>query len=68
MHTCPHCQTQMADLMLSVAYNRWAIAIRKNENSKNLGHVKCAVCPGCGEISLYLDDLSKVRHFSEGGK
>lgn len=65
MRICNNCQTEMADLMLSVAYNRWAVAVRKDENSKNLGHVKCAVCPKCGEISLYLQDLTKLNKYLE---
>lgn len=65
MRICKHCEEPTAELMLSVAYNRWAIALRENENTKNLGHVKCAVCPKCGEISLYLDDLTKLHKHLE---
>ena len=43
MRICKNCEEPMADLMLSVAYNRWAIALGEKENTKNLGHVKRAV-------------------------
>ena len=63
MHICNRCQTETVDLMLSVAYNKWAVAVRESENSQSLGYVKCAVCPKCGDISLYLDDLTKLTKF-----
>ncbi len=28
--------------------------------SDELGKIKVAVCPGCGEISLYFDQLDKI--------
>lgn len=27
----------------------------------NLGKVKAAVCPECGYLELYLDDVSKIK-------
>lgn len=72
MRTCNSCQTQMTDLILSVALNRWGICVRENDNTKeiteNLGQVKCAVCPNCGEISLYLDNLAKLKKHIETAK
>ena len=68
MRTCHHCHAEMIDLMLSVELNRWGICVRENENTKNLGQVKCAVCPTCGEISLYLSDLTKIKRYVEGKK
>lgn len=29
--------------------------------SKSKGKVKAAVCPNCGEISVYFDNLSKIK-------
>lgn len=63
MRTCNRCQTEMVDLMLSVELNRWGICVRENENTKNLGQVKSAVCPECGEISLYLSNLTKLKKY-----
>lgn len=65
MRTCNNCHVKMIDLMLSVELNRWGICVRENENTKHLGQVKCAVCPECGEISLYLDDLTKLKKHME---
>ena len=28
---------------------------------KNLGKVNAAVCPECGEISIYLEDTTKLK-------
>lgn len=28
---------------------------------ENLGKVHCAVCPECGYIEFYLEDIKKVR-------
>ena len=58
----------MAELILSVELNRWGICVRENENDKHLGQVKCAVCPECGEISLYLDDLTKLTKYINSKK
>lgn len=29
--------------------------------SKDLGKIKAAVCPYCGEVSLYIDDLKSIK-------
>lgn len=68
MRICKECQEAMVELMLSESGSRWAIVIRENENTPALGQVKCSVCPKCGEISLHLDELSKLHKYIEKRK
>ena len=29
--------------------------------SKNIGKIKAAICPKCGEISIFIDSLDKIN-------
>ncbi len=42
------------DLDIVDEENRWF--------GKRVGQPKAAVCPNCGEISVYLEDLEKIKN------
>ncbi len=66
MRQCTRCGTEMVDNYSLKASNISAIATillaKKNGILSNeLGKIKVAVCPNCGELSLYFDQLEKLK-------
>lgn len=57
MRKCIRCQTEMIENCdIKVEGALYGIVIAKGENifSKRIGKPKIAVCPKCGEISIYI--------------
>ena len=67
MRECIRCKTEMVEnLNIRDSGQCTSIIIHtKGLFGKTLGKVKAAVCPNCGEISLYLEDTTKLRNLSE---
>ena len=65
MRKCIRCQTEMVENLIirdTVDATRLVITTDKFF-SKNLGKVRAAVCPECGEISLYIEDTDKLKDY-----
>ncbi len=51
------------DFGLKVRFYDLDIADEENRLfGKRVGQPKAAVCPNCGEISVYLEDLEKIKN------
>lgn len=66
MRKCIRCNTEMVnDYTLKVsnltAIGTLLLAKGNSVFSNELGKVKVAVCPKCGEISLYFENLEKIK-------
>ncbi len=66
MRECIRCKTEMIeDLIIRDTGDATRLVITNNKFfAKNLGKVKAAVCPQCGEISIYLEDTDKLRELT----
>ena len=59
MRKCIRCNCEMKEeygLKISVILSKG-----QGTFSKDLGKIKAAVCPYCGEVSLYIDDLKSIK-------
>ena len=66
MRTCIRCNTKMVeDCGVKIQGAGYTFVITENENimfgSQSIGKPKAAVCPNCGEISFYLEDVKQLR-------
>ena len=66
MRRCERFQEVMIDLALvNVSHGDTHVVKKSDSKIKHLGKVTCAVCPTCGDISLYLDDLTRLKKHLE---
>ena len=65
MRQCIRCKAEMVeDLTLRKTGDGAGLYVATNKFfAKYLGKVKAAVCPECGEISIYLDDTDKLKDY-----
>ena len=66
MRTCSRCKTEMIeDLGISIQSSRYRVNLVDDERKlffqKKLGRIKAAVCPKCGEVSLYVEDVDSLN-------
>lgn len=64
MRICHYCQIEMLeDFDVKVEGSGYGIKISKGTGvfAKRLGKPKVAICPQCGEISIYLENLEDIR-------
>ena len=63
MRTCIRCGAEMVeDLIIRDSGDATRLIITNNKFfAKNLGKVQAAVCPECGEVSIYIEDTAKVK-------
>lgn len=64
MRICPQCKKEMTEgLAIKVEGAGYGIKIAKNDNifAKRMIKPKVAVCLECGELSLYVDDIEKIK-------
>ncbi|MGB4589876.1 MAG: nucleic acid-binding protein [Clostridiaceae bacterium] len=64
MRICNHCKIEMLEgYDVKVEGSSYGIKISKGIGmfAKRLGKPKVAICPQCGEISLYLDNVDEIR-------
>lgn len=64
MRICPHCQYEMResfDIKIDSTGNGLKVT-KEGTFGEVIGKPKVAVCPKCGEVSIYLDesDLSPI--------
>ena len=63
MRKCVRCQTEMIeDCDIKVQGAGYGLTIANNENffADRIGKPKVAICPQCGEISIYIENLEKL--------
>ena len=63
MRTCLRCQTEMiehCDIKIEGAGNGVVLAASTKVFAERLGKPKVAICPNCGEVSLYIEDVEKL--------
>jgi len=66
MRKCIRCnQNMLENLEINVSNGGYGIDIREKGLFKNsLGRIKCAVCPECGYLETYIDDVTKIKNLS----
>ena len=67
MRQCIRCNQEMIEnLEINVSSGGYGIDIREKGLFKNsLGRIKCAVCPECGYLETYIDDITKIKNLSK---
>ena len=67
MRKCIRCNQEMIEnLEINVSNGGYGIDIREKGFFKNsLGRIKCAVCPECGYLETYIDDITKIKNLSK---
>lgn len=67
MRKCIRCNQEMIEnLEINVSSGGYGIDIREKGLFKNsLGRIKCAVCPECGYLETYIDDITKIKNLSK---
>lgn len=71
MRTCIRCgaaMTEGCDIKIEGAGYGAVAAGGTGVFAKRLGKPQVAICPQCGEISLYLAEPPQTTHRPEGGK
>ena len=68
MRICARCQTEMVETYYLITHQAHPIRITPNEKDfipTRLGKPNLAICPACGEISIYMDDegLEKLHKY-----
>lgn len=64
MRTCKRCHTEMLEgFDIKVEGGAYGIKLSKDSGlfAKRLEKPKVAICPDCGEISLYIEDLEVIK-------
>ncbi len=64
MRKCYRCGSEMVeDCGIRVKGTGYGIVLTDDENKwmgGRMGEPKVAICPECGEVSIYLEDVSKL--------
>ena len=66
MRNCLRCGAQMQEgCTVKVEGAGYGVVLSTAENklfSGRIGKPRVAVCPQCGEVSIYLDDVDKLKN------
>ena len=66
MRKCIRCNGTMVEgCGIKVKCGAYGIVLTDDENKwwgGRIGTPKVAVCPNCGEVSIYLEDVDKLRN------
>ena len=72
MRKCLRCGSQMIeDCGIKTEWGGYGITLTDDECKRffgRLGAPKVAICPECGEISLYIDDKDKLDKLRENNR
>lgn len=65
MRQCIRCKSEMVeDLRIRQTGDGMGLTVTTaGFFCKTIGKLKAAVCPNCGEISLYLEDTDKLKDY-----
>ena len=64
MRKCPHCNIEMEeDYVLLDGGHGFQVKLGKQGRlfSKEISKLKAAVCPQCGHVELYVEDLKEAK-------
>ncbi len=65
MRECIRCKTEMRENCdIRVQGTGYGIVLASDENKLfrgRIGKPKVAICPKCGEVSIYLEDIDKLK-------
>lgn len=64
MRVCIRCKSEMVEQCdIKVQGAGYGVVLTSNEKvfSERLGKPKIAICPNCGEVSIYMDDVNKLK-------
>lgn len=65
MRKCIRCEAEMKEnCAIKVEGAGYGIVLSSDENKLlrgRMGNPKVAICPNCGEVSIYLEDLDKLK-------
>jgi hypothetical protein len=66
MRKCVRCETEMKEgCAIKVGGTGRGIVMSTNENALlyggRIGTPKVAICPKCGEVSIYIEDVDKLK-------
>ena len=63
MRKCLRCESAMVeDLTVMVSGGGYGIDVREKGIFKgSLGKIKCAVCPKCGYVEMYVDNTEGIK-------
>lgn len=64
MRECIRCKSEMVEHCdLKVQGAGYGVVLTSNEKifSERLEKPKIAICPNCGEVSIYIDDVNKLK-------
>ena len=57
------------DLCVVTSNNNWGIVAKEDGwFKKQLGSIRCAVCPQCGYTEMYIDDPEDIKGLMEKRK
>ncbi|MBG9986209.1 nucleic acid-binding protein [Facklamia sp. DSM 111018] len=66
MRICIRCNTKMVENCgIKVKGARYGVVLTDDEDKwfgGRLGEPKVAICPSCGEVSIYLEDVNKLKN------
>lgn len=65
MRTCRQCQSEMVEgFGVKVQRTGYGIQITRGTGffSKRMEKPRVAICPNCGEVSMYLENLEEIRN------
>ena len=65
MRKCIRCQTEMIEnCSIRVEGAGYGIVLATDEKkvfAKRIGRPKVAVCPNCGEVSIYIENVEELK-------
>lgn len=64
MRKCIRCKSEMIeDYYLKVKGGNYGITIATSKKifADRIGELKVAICPKCGEVSTYIDNIDKIK-------
>ena len=69
MRQCIRCKAEMVEnrIIRDAGDSHRIIITTDKFFPKTLGKVRAAVCPECGEISIYIEDTDKLKDFIRQG-
>lgn len=66
MRNCIRCQAEMVencDIKIQGAGHGIVLSSTEKTFAKRLGKPKVAICPNCGEVSIYIEDVDKLNKY-----
>lgn len=69
MRKCIRCETVMVEnLTVGVTGSAQRVCVKKGVLRNTLSEVTAAVCPQCGYLETYVDDVSAIQRLTKENK